>query len=72
MYLIDNNAFMFEKKFMWKFIMHYMDIASKSKEALPINIFLFKVSNRITRKWCDLCLELTKNTVEQWRRSALG
>ena len=45
--------------------MHYMDIASKSKEALPINIFLFKVSNRITRKWWDLCLELTKNTVEQ-------
>ena len=49
-----------------------MDIASKSEEALPINIFLFKVSSRITRKWCDLCLELTKNTVEQWRRSALG
>ena len=42
-----------------------MDIVSKSEEALPINIFLFKVSNRNTRKWCELCSELTKKTVEQ-------
>ena len=42
-----------------------MDIVSKSEEALPINNFLFKVSNRNTREWYELCSELTKKTVQQ-------
>ena len=44
--------------------MRYMDIVSKSEETLPIKIFLFKVSNRNTRKLGDLCSELTKKTAE--------
>ena len=44
--------------------MHYMDIVSQSKEAVPINISLFKFSNRNTRKWCELCSELTIKTLE--------
>ena len=42
-----------------------MNSVSQSEEALPINIFLFKVSNRNTRKWCKLCSELTIKTVER-------
>ena len=49
-----------------------MDIVSKSEETLPIKIFLFKVSNRNTKKLGELCSELTKKTAEWWRRSALG
>ena len=44
--------------------MHYMDIVSQSKEAVPINIFLFEFSNRNTRKWCVLCSKLTIKTLE--------
>ena len=40
--------------------MHYMDIVSYSKEAVPINIFLFKFTNRNIRKWCVLSSELTE------------
>ena len=46
------------RKFMQKFIMHYMDI-------VPINIFLFKFINRNTSKWCELCSELTLKTLER-------
>ena len=42
-----------------------MDFVSKSEKALPINNFLFKVSNRNTRKCCEYCPELTKKTVEE-------
>ena len=44
--------------------MHHMDIVSSSKEAVPINIFMFKFSNRNTRKWYELCSELTIKTLE--------
>ena len=39
--------------------MHYMDIVSQSEETIPVNIFLFRVSNRKIRKWCELRSELT-------------
>ena len=29
-----------------------MDIVLQSEEAMPVNISLFKVSKRNTRKWC--------------------
>ena len=32
--------------------MYEMDIVSQSEEAMPVNISLFKVSKRNTRKWC--------------------
>ena len=33
----------------------------------PANKYMFKVSNKITRKWSELCLKLTRKTSE-WRR----
>ena len=39
-----------------------MDIVSYSEEAIQINIFVFKVSNRNTRKRCELCSELRIKT----------
>ena len=39
--------------------MHYMDIVLQSEETIPVNIFLFRASNRNTRKWCELYSELT-------------
>ena len=30
----------------------------------PTNIYLFKVSNRNTRKWCEICSKLTLKTSE--------
>ena len=50
---------------MQKFITHYIDIVSQSKQAASINIFLFIFSNRNSRKWCELCSELTIKTLEQ-------
>ena len=47
--------------------MHCMDSVLQSEEAIPENIFLFKFSNRNSRKWCELCSELTINTMEQRR-----
>ena len=49
---------------MQKFIMHYMDIVSESKGAVQINISLFEFSKSNTRKWCELCSELTIKTLE--------
>ena len=31
----------------------------------PVGIYLFKVNNKITRKWCEICPKLTKKTPEQ-------
>ena len=40
---------------------------------LPAKIYLFKVSNRNTRKMCEICLQLTMKTPERrnWRRSGV-
>ena len=47
--------------------MHYMDIASQPEGTIPKNIFMFKFSNRNTRKWGELCSELTIKTLERGR-----
>ena len=47
---------------MQKFTVHYMDIVSWSKAAV---IFFFKFSNRSSRRWCELCSELTIKTEHQ-------
>ena len=44
-----------------------MDIVSWLEEAIPMNIFLFKVSNKSTGKCCELCSELTTETLERCR-----
>ena len=53
-------------------IREYM-FRAKGKTASPVNIFLFKVSNRNTRNRCKMCSNLTVKTAEprQWRRSDL-
>ena len=40
---------------------------------LPTNIYLFKFNNKITRKRCEICSELTIKTPKrrQWRRSGV-
>ena len=35
---------------------------------IPAGIFLLKISNRNTRKRCEICLKLTKKTPERRRR----
>ena len=45
----------------------------KSGDATPINIYLFKDSNRSTRKRCDICSKETIKTPKRphWRRSSI-
>ena len=35
---------------------------------IPAGIYLLKISNRNTRKRCEICLKLTKKTPERRRR----
>ena len=51
--------------------MHYMDIVLWSEEAISINIVLSKLSNRSTRKCCELCSELTTKIFERRRLRVL-
>ena len=53
-------------------IREYM-FRANGKNTSPVNIFLFKVSNRNTRNRCKMCSNLTVKTAEprQWRRSDL-
>ena len=51
--------------------MHYMDIELWSEEAISIKIFLSKLSNRPTRKCCELCSELTTKILERRRLGVL-
>ena len=37
----------------------------------PANIYLFKVNNKNTRKWCEICSKLTIKRPERRRRSGL-
>ena len=32
--------------------------------SFPVSIYLFKVNNKNTRKWCETCLKLTKPCVQ--------
>ena len=43
------------------------------REHYPVNIYLFQVNNRDSRKRCGICLKLTIKTPEQchWRRSGV-
>ena len=60
LYFLDCTTTLYRlKKIYGKVYNAFMVIVSQSEEALPINIFLCKVSNRNTRKWCELCSELT-------------
>ena len=34
-------------------------------KSFPANIYLFKVTNRNTRKRCEICSKLTKKTAER-------
>ena len=45
--------------------MHYMNIVSYLEETIPVNIFLFKVRNKNTRKRCESYSELTAKTLER-------
>ena len=38
---------------------------SNSKTIDLVNIYLFKVRNKNTRKWCEMCSKVTKNTSGQ-------
>ena len=39
---------------------------------LPANIYMFKVHNRNTRKWCEICSKLTAETPERRHFCAFG
>ena len=43
------------------------------KQALPVNIYLFKVNNIKMRKRCEICSKLIKETLERchWHRSSV-
>ena len=43
-----------------------------STDTVPTNIFLFKVNNRNTRKWCEICPKLTIKTPEQRQTSEVS
>ena len=45
--------------------MHYVDIVSQPEETIPVNICLFKVNDRNTRKSCELCPEVRITTLER-------
>ena len=38
---------------------------NKNNDNIPGNIYFFKVSNRNTRTWCDICSKLRIKTSEQ-------
>ena len=48
-------------------------LMDKTLELNPAKIYLFKDSNRNTRKRCEICSKLTVKTPEwrQWRRSGV-
>ena len=41
------------------------DNSNKNNDNIPGNIYFFKVSNRNTRTWCDICSKLRIKTSEQ-------
>ena len=41
------------------------DLHFKSSDSFPPNIYLFKVSNKNTRKRCEICSKLTIKTPER-------
>ena len=41
------------------------DNNNKNNDNIPGNIYFFKVSNRNTRTWCDICSKLRIKTSEQ-------
>ena len=43
----------------------YTYIAKTTLNRFPANIYLFKVSNRNTRKRCEICSKLTVKTPER-------
>ena len=41
------------------------DNSNKNNDNIPGNIYFFKVSNRNTRTWCEICSKLRIKTSEQ-------
>ena len=40
------------------------DLKANFSVMLPVNIYLFEVNNRNTRKSCEICSKLTRKTPE--------
>ena len=52
---------MHSSKVVYRVICHISHIDKQ----IPANIYLFKVNNRNTRKWCKICSKLTIETLER-------
>ena len=63
----NNKALLFEKNLCKTLLRTIWILYHIVLHCISVNIFLFKVRNRNTRKWCELCSELKIKTLERRR-----